>query len=214
MKKQKEAIEIIEKLKNTYPDAKCSLDFGSPFQMMVAVMLSAQCTDERVNKTTPELFDKYPTPEKMMQAGSEKIAELIKSCGFYRNKSKNIWLTSKKLVEEYNSIVPDNIKKLEEFPGVGRKSANVIMLEAFNKPQGIAVDTHVGRISKRIGLSNKNEPTKIEQDLLKQFPKEYLKDVNHVFIWFGRDICNSRKPRCEECPIKKYCDNYSKKINI
>lgn len=208
MKKRNEVIEIIEILKKTYPDAKCSLDFDTPFQMMVAVMLSAQCTDDRVNQITPSLFEKYPTPEKMLEAGSDKIAELVKSCGFYRNKSKNIWLTSKKLVEEYNSIVPDNIDELENFPGVGRKSANVIMLEAFNKPQGIAVDTHVKRISNRIGLSKQSEPTKIEQDLLNQFPKEYLKDVNHVFIWFGRDICNSRKPRCEECPVNKFCDNY------
>lgn len=210
MKKTQEAIEIIEILKKTYPDAKCSLNFETPFQMMVAVMLSAQCTDDRVNKITPALFGKYPTPEKMLEAGIKNIEELVKSCGFYRNKSKNIWNTSKLLVEEYNSVLPEDINELEQFPGVGRKSANVIMLEAFNKPQGIAVDTHVKRISNRIGLSKEAEPHKIEKDLLKEFPGKYLKDVNHTFIWFGRDICNSRKPRCEECPIQKYCDSYNK----
>ena len=210
MKKVQEAIEIIEILKKTYPDAKCSLNFETPFQMMVAVMLSAQCTDDRVNKITPALFEKYPTPEKMLEAGIENIEEMVKSCGFYRNKSKNIWNTSKMLVEQYNSVLPENIKELEKFPGVGRKSANVIMLEAFNKPQGIAVDTHVKRISNRIGLSSKAEPEKIEEDLLKEFPKEYLKDVNHTFIWFGRDICNSRSPKCEQCPVQKYCNNYNK----
>jgi len=210
MKKSKEAIEIIEILKKTYPDAKCSLNFETPFQMMVAVMLSAQCTDDRVNKITPALFEKYPTPEKMAEAKVEDIEEMVKSCGFYRNKSKNIWNTSKLLVEKYDGVLPEDIKELENFPGVGRKSANVIMLEAFNKPQGIAVDTHVKRISNRIGLSNEVEPQKIEKDLLKEFPEKYLKDVNHTFIWFGRDICNSRSPKCEKCPVQKYCDNYNK----
>ena len=210
MKTSKEAIEIIEILKKTYPDAKCSLDFETPFQMMVAVMLSAQCTDDRVNKITPALFAKYPTPEKMAGAKIEDIEEMVKSCGFYRNKSKNIWNTSKLLVEKYNSVLPEDINELENFPGVGRKSANVIMLEAFNKPQGIAVDTHVKRISNRIGLSNEMEPQKIEKDLLKEFPNKYLKDVTHTFIWFGRDICNSRSPKCEKCPVQKYCNNYNK----
>lgn len=209
MKIKNEVINIIEILKNTYPDAKCSLNFDSPFQMMVAVMLSAQCTDDRVNMITPELFRKYPTAEKMANATIEEIAEIIKSCGFYKNKSKNIWLSSNLLVNEYNEILPDDIDELEKFPGVGRKSANVIMLEAFNNPQGIAVDTHVKRISNRLGLSRESDPSKIEQDLLKQFPKNYLKDVNHVFILFGRDICNSRKPKCDKCPVKKFCDNYN-----
>lgn len=210
MKKSKEAIEIIEILKKTYPDAKCSLDFETPFQIMVAVMLSAQCTDDRVNKITPALFEKYPTPEKMAKAEIEDIEAMVKSCGFYRNKSKNIWNASKLLVEKYNSVLPEDINELEQFPGVGRKSANVIMLEAFNNPQGIAVDTHVKRISNRIGLSSQAEPQKIEKDLLKVFPKEYLRDVNHTFIWFGRDVCNSRSPKCEECPVQKYCNNYNK----
>ncbi len=211
MKKKNEVIDIIEILKQTYPNAKCSLDFETPFQMMIAVMLSAQCTDDRVNKITPTLFKKYPTPEKMASSTVEEIEKIIKSCGFYKNKSRNAWLASKMLVEKYNSILPEDIDELEKFPGVGRKSANVIMLEAFNKPQGIAVDTHVKRISKKIGLSKESDPLKIEKDLLKQIPEKYIRDVNHVFIWFGRDICNSRNPKCKECPINKYCDDFKSK---
>lgn len=210
MKKQSEVIEIVKILKEYYPDAKCSLDFETPFQLMIAVMLSAQCTDERVNKTTPELFKLFPTPEKMANAKIEEIESIIRPCGFYRNKSKNILATSKLLVEKYNSIVPQDIKELENFPGVGRKSANVIMTEAFNDCQGIAVDTHAKRISNKLGLSSKLEPLKIEEDLLKQIPKEYLKDINHLFMWLGRDKCNSRKPDCDNCPLNKYCDFYSK----
>ncbi len=211
MKKQSEVVKIVKILKEYYPDAKCSLDFKTPFQLMIAVMLSAQCTDERVNKTTPELFKLFPTPEKMANAKIEEIEKIIRPCGFYRNKSKNILATSKLLVEKYNCIVPQDIKELENFPGVGRKSANVIMTEAFNDCQGIAVDTHAKRISNKLGLSSKSEPLKIEEDLLKQVPKEYLKDINHLFMWLGRDKCNSRKPDCDNCPLNKYCDFYSQR---
>lgn len=210
MKKKQDIIEIIEILKESYPDAKCSLDFKTPFQIMVAVMLSAQCTDERVNKITPKLFEKFPTAKEMAEANIEEIEMYIKSCGFYRNKAKNILASSKLLVSSYNCTVPQDIDELEKFPGVGRKSANVIMTEAFNDTKGIAVDTHVKRISNKIGLSDKTEPKKIEEDLLKQIPKEYLKDVNHLFIWFGRDKCNARKPNCGNCPINIYCDSYIK----
>lgn len=208
--KEKQAIQIIEKLKQTYPDAKCSLDFETPFQIMVAVMLSAQCTDERVNKVTPALFERFPTPEKMADAKLEEIEEYIKSCGFYRNKAKNILASSKLLVSSYNSVLPQDIDELEKFPGIGRKSANVIMTEAFNDTKGIAVDTHAKRISNKLGLSDKKEPKKIEEDLLKQIPTEYLKDINHLFMWLGRDKCDARKPDCNNCPINKYCDNYNK----
>lgn len=206
MKTKKQVIEIIEILKEYYPDATCSLDFKTPFEMMVAVMMSAQCTDERVNKTTPMLFKEYNTPEKMSKIKLEKLEEIIHPCGFYKNKAKNIFNASKILVEKYNGIVPDNIEELQSLPGVGRKSANVIMLEAFKNPQGIAVDTHAKRISNRLGLSKQIEPEKIEQDLLKIIPKEYYQDVNHLLVWHGRKICDSRKPQCEKCPVKKYCE--------
>ena len=208
MDKEK-AIEIIEILKKAYPDAKCSLDFSTPFEMLIAVILSAQCTDERVNKTTPAIFAKYSTPEDFDEMPLEVLEELIHPCGFYKNKAKNIKLTAKKIVEEYNSQVPDTMEDLLTLPGVGRKTANVVMLEAFNKPQGIAVDTHAKRLSNRIGFSSEETPEKIEQDLLKLFPYEYLKDVNHILIYHGRAICTARSPKCEQCPINKLCKYYA-----
>lgn len=208
MDKEK-AIEIIEILKKAYPDAKCSLDFSTPFEMLVAVILSAQCTDERVNKTTPAIFAKYSTPEDFDEMPLEVLEELIHPCGFYKNKAKNIKLTAKKIVEEYNSQVPDTMEDLLTLPGVGRKTANVVMLEAFNKPQGIAVDTHAKRLSNRIGFSSEETPEKIEQDLLRLFPYEYLKDVNHILIYHGRAICTARSPKCEQCPINKLCKYYA-----
>ena len=176
--------------------------------MMIAVMLSAQCTDERVNKTTPKLFSKYNIPEKLAEIDIKELEEIIHPCGFYKNKAKNIKACSQKLIEEYKGIVPDDMEKLQSLPGVGRKSANVIMLEAFHNPQGIAVDTHAKRISNKMGFSKQTEPEKIEQDLLKQIPKEYYYDVNHLFVWHGRNICIARSPKCKECPVNKYCKEY------
>lgn len=210
MKNKKETIEIIEKLKEFYPDATCSLDFKNPFEMTISVMLAAQCTDERVNKTTPELFSKYPSPELMANADIKDLEKIVHPCGFYKNKAKNMKACSQMILDKFNGQVPDNMEDLQSLPGVGRKSANVIMLEAFHNPQGIAVDTHAKRISNRIGFSKKQEPEKVEQDLLKQIPKEYYYDVNHLLVWHGRAICDSRKPKCEECPVNKYCDEYKK----
>lgn len=214
MKSKKEAIKVIKILKEFYPDATCSLDFKNAFQMVIAVMLSAQCTDERVNKTTPGLFAKYQTPELMAQADLKELEKIIHPCGFYKNKAKNIKACSQMLLDKFDGMVPDNMEDLQALPGVGRKSANVIMLEAFHNPQGIAVDTHAKRISNRIGFSKQVEPEKIEQDLLKQIPKEYYYDVNHLFVWHGRAICDSRKPKCEKCPIKNYCDEFNKTYKI
>lgn len=208
--KKDEAIKIIEILKNTYPDAKCSLDFTTPFEMLVAVILSAQCTDERVNKTTPSIFSKYSTPEDFVKMPLETLEELIHPCGFYKNKAKNIKLTAQKIVDEFGGEVPDTMDELLSLPGVGRKTANVVMLEAFNKPQGIAVDTHCKRLANRIGFSDEETPEKIEQDLLRLFPYEYLKDINHVLIYHGRAICTARSPKCKECPIKEFCRFYAK----
>lgn len=206
--KKSDAIIIIKELKKQYSDATCSLDFETPFQMVVAVMLSAQCTDERVNKTTPSLFEKYGTPEAINNIQQEKLEKIIHPCGFYRNKAKNIKAMAKELIEKYNGKVPESMEELMNLPGVGRKSANVVMLEAFNNPQGIAIDTHAKRIANRLGLSKNKEPEKIEQDILKIIPKEYYKDVNHLLVWHGRNICDARKPKCNECPINKYCAFY------
>ncbi len=203
-----EAINILNILKKSYPDAKCSLDFSSPFELLVAVILSAQCTDERVNKTTPSIFEKYSTPEDFAKMPLETLEELVHPCGFYKNKAKNIKLTAQKIIDNFDSKVPENMEELLTLSGVGRKTANVVMLEAFNKPQGIAVDTHAKRLSNRIGFSKETTPEKIEQDLLKLFPYNYLKDVNHLLIYHGRAICTSRSPKCNICPINKYCEFY------
>ena len=200
------AIQIIEKLKNYYPDATCSLDFETPFQMLVAVVLSAQCTDERVNKTTPSIFSKYPTVYDFDNMDLSTLEELIHPCGFYKNKAKNLKAAARTIIEKYNGEVPKTMEELLQIPGVGRKSANVIMLEAFHNPQGIAVDTHAKRISNRIGFSEESDPLKIEQDLLKVIPKEYYYDVNHLLVWHGRKVCTARNPSCDICPIKELCD--------
>lgn len=202
----KKIVEIIEKLKEYYPEAKCSLDFKTPFELAIAVMLSAQCTDERVNKVTPQLFEKYSTPEEIYNIEIEELEGIIYPCGFYKNKAKNIKAMAKEILEKYNGSMPQTMEELISLPGIGRKSANVIMLEAFKNPQGIAIDTHAKRIFKRIGLTKNTDPNKIENDVLKLLPKKYYKDVNHLLVWHGRKICSSKKPKCEECPINSLCN--------
>lgn len=209
MKKQ-DAINMVKILKETYPDATCSLDFKTPFELVIAVMLSAQCTDERVNKTTPYLFEKYPTIESFANCDISELEEIIHPCGFYKNKAKNAKACAQKLLSDFDGIVPKTLEELITLPGVGRKSANVILLEVFGIANGIAVDTHAKRISNKIGLSSKKDSEKIEQDLLKIFPKEYLKDINHLFVWHGRNTCVARNPKCEECTIKQFCKTYLK----
>ncbi len=207
-----EIINLVENLKLAYPDATCSLDFQTPFQMVVAVMLSAQCTDERVNKTTPTLFEKCKSIEDFANIPLEELEQIIHPCGFYKNKAKNIKLCAKQILENFDGKVPENMENLQSLAGVGRKSANVVMLEAFNNPQGIAVDTHAKRISNLTGLSSESDPSKIEQDLIKIFPKEYLKDINHLFVWHGRNVCIARKPDCNNCCIKDFCNHYKKSL--
>ncbi len=209
---KEDAKEIVRLLKKAYPDATCSLDFKTPFQLVIAVMLSAQCTDERVNKTTPKLFERCKTIEDFANIDIKELEELIHPCGFYRNKAKNIKLCSKQILENFNGEVPHTMEELTSLSGVGRKSANVILLEVFGIAKGIAVDTHAKRISNLAGLSDKKEPAKIEQDLIKIFPKESLKDINHLFVWHGRNTCIARHPKCDICPINKFC-KYYKNLN-
>ena len=208
MLKKCDVSNIIEILRKTYPDAKCSLDFSTPFELLVAVILSAQCTDERVNKTTPLIFQKYSTAKDFADIDLQVLEDLIRPCGFYKNKAKNIKATAKIILEKYNGEVPQTMDELIALPGVGRKTANVVMLEAFNNPQGIAVDTHCKRISNKIGFSDKSEPERIEQDLLKVIPKKYYKDVNHLFMWHGRNTCTARNPNCSNCPVNQFCKMY------
>ena len=208
--KKLDAKKFIEILEKTYPDATCSLDFKTPFQITVAVMLSAQCTDERVNKTTPALFERCKTIEDFANIDIHELEQIIHPCGFYKNKAKNIKECAKKVIENFSGEVPHAMEELLTLPGVGRKSANVILLEAFGIAEGIAVDTHAKRISNRIGLSSESDPEKIEQDLLKIFPKESLKDINHLLVWHGRNTCDSRKPHCDKCSVSQYCNFYKK----
>ena len=209
--KKKDAINIINILKETYPDATCSLDFKTPFEAVVAVILSAQCTDERVNKTTPALFKRCKTIEDFVNIDIKELEDLIHPCGFFKNKAKNIKLCAKQVLENFNGQVPNNMKDLMSLAGVGRKTANVVLLEVFGIAEGVAVDTHAKRISNLTGLSNEKEPEKIEQDLIKIFPKEYLKDINHLLVWHGRNTCIARNPKCDNCSIKQYCAYYQKK---
>lgn len=202
------AKDIVYKLKEAYPDATCSLDFTTPFELVVAVMLSAQCTDERVNKTTPALFKRCKTIEDFVNIPINELEEIIHPCGFYKNKAKNIKLCAKQVLENFNGVVPQTMDELLTLAGVGRKSANVILLEVFGIAQGIAVDTHAKRISNLMGLSSNKEPEKIEQDLVKIFPKDLLKDINHLFVWHGRNTCIARKPKCDSCPVNMYCKHY------
>ena len=207
---KKDAVKMIEILKQTYPDATCSLDFETPFQAVVAVILSAQCTDERVNKTTPALFERCKTVEDFANIDIKELEDLIHPCGFFKNKAKNIKLCAKQVLENFNGQVPNNMKDLMSLAGVGRKTANVVLLEVFGIAEGVAVDTHAKRISNLLGLSSEKEPEKIEQDLIKIFPKEYLKDINHLFVWHGRNTCIARNPKCDVCSIHEYCKHYKK----
>lgn len=200
-----ETNKLIDILRKTYPDAKCSLNFNTPFQLVVAVMLSAQCTDERVNLTTPSLFNRCKTIQDFAKIDITELENLIYPCGFYKNKSKNIKKCAKQILENFNGKVPCDMNSLLTLSGIGRKSANVIMLEVFGIANGIAVDTHCKRICHRIGLSTEKSPTKIEQDLLKQISNSNLKDINHLFIWHGRYCCTAKNPKCNNCTIKKYC---------
>ncbi|ADK16951.1 MULTISPECIES: endonuclease III [Clostridium] len=199
---------ILKVLKETYPEAKCALNFGSPYELLVSTMLSAQCTDVRVNKVTSELYKQYNTPEKMISLTEEELGEKIKSCGFFRNKSKNILATSRELVEKYDGEVPHTMEQLIELPGVGRKTADVVLSNAFGVP-AIAVDTHVFRVSNRLGIAKGTTPHKVEMELMKNIPKSMWSDSHHYLIWHGRRICKSRKPDCEHCPLAPYCEYFN-----
>lgn len=208
--KKEETNNLIDILRATYPEAKCSLDFTTPFELVVAVMLSAQCTDERVNLTTPTLFAKCKTIQDFANIDLTELENIIHPCGFYKNKAKNIKKCATQVLENFNGKVPCNMDDLLTLAGVGRKSANVILLEVFGIANGIAVDTHCKRISNRIGLSSQKDPSKIEQDLLKQIDKINLKDVNHLFIWHGRYCCTARSPKCDICSICSFCKKFKK----
>jgi endonuclease-3 len=199
------AREIYRRLIEHYPNAHCALDFKTPFQLLVATILSAQCTDKRVNMVTPALFKKYKTPKAMAEANPEELQEMIKSTGFFRNKTKSLLGMSTAVAERHDGTVPQEMDELVELPGVGRKTANVVLGNAFDKNEGVVVDTHVGRVSGRLGLTKNTDPVKIEQDLMKLFPKEDWTLLSHLFIEHGREICDARRPACERCFLNDIC---------
>lgn len=206
--KRERAIEVCERLDRRYGPVECFLDHENPFRLVISVLLSAQTTDAQVNKVTPELFRRWPTPEAMAGATPTEIAEVIKSLGFYKTKTKHCVEAAQMIVADYGGHVPADMKELVKLPGVGRKTANIVLNVSFGIVEGIAVDTHVNRIAHRLKLSPKThekEPLKTEQDLLKILPKEYWRNVNHQWIKFGREICDARKPLCSECPLSDIC---------
>lgn len=205
-KMKKENIQnLIEILDDYYKDAKCSLNFNSNLELVVALILAAQCTDERVNKIIPILFNKFPTCEMLANANISDIEEIIKPCGFYKTKAKSISQTANIILNDFNGEVPNNMKDLCTLKGIGRKSSNIIMQECFNRTVGIAVDTHVTRISRKLGLSNSTTPEKIEQDLIKKIDKKYWSKINHILVYHGRAICIARNPKCDVCPVNELC---------
>ena len=202
------AIEVCRRLNERYGPVECFLDHANPFRLVISVLLSAQTTDAQVNKVTPELFDRWPTPEAMAGATPAEVAEVIKSLGFYKTKAKHCVEAAQMIVADYGGEVPADMKELVKLPGVGRKTANIVLNVSFGIVEGIAVDTHVNRIAHRLKLSPKThekEPLKTEQDLLKILPREYWNDVNHQWIMLGREICDARKPLCGECPLEDIC---------
>jgi len=203
--------DVLEILKELYPNAESELDFTNPFELLIATILSAQSTDKRVNSVTKELFKEYKTPKDFLSIKQEELEEKIKSIGFYRNKSKNILSTCRILVEEYNSEVPKTREELIKLPGVGRKTANVVISNAFGV-DAIAVDTHVFRVSNRIGIANSDNVKDTEKDLMKNIEKKLWSDAHHWLIFHGRRICKARKPKCEECPLTDYCLYYKNEV--
>ncbi len=197
--------EIIQRLKKAYPDAKCSLNYTNAFELLIATILSAQCTDERVNKVTQTLFKKYRTPAEYLKVPEEQMQDEIRTTGFFRNKTKSIRGASKKLIEDFKGEVPHTMDELLTLPGVARKTANVVLGNAFGIAGGIVVDTHVRRLSQRLGLTKHSDPEKIEQDLLKLVPKKDWIKFSHMLIYHGRYVCKAIRPECEDCVLNDLC---------
>ncbi len=207
--KHERAMKIIELLEREYPNAQCALDYSSPFELLVATILSAQCTDKQVNKCTAVLFKEYNTPEKIIQLGEAGLEPYIKGCGLYKTKGKNILATSALLLEKYSGEVPSEREALMTLPGVGRKTANVVLANAFGVPT-IAVDTHVQRVANKLGLAKADDVLKTEQQLMDCLPVSEWVRMHHCLIFHGRQICSARKPRCEICPVSALCEYYIK----
>ena len=199
------ALEILVRLKKEYPDAHCELDFETPLQLLIATILSAQCTDKRVNMVTPALFRKYPDAKSLSAADPAELEAMIKSTGFFRNKTKSLLGMSAAVAERHQSNVPSTMEDLVNLPGVGRKTANVVLGNAYNINEGIVVDTHVGRLAVRLGLTNETDPVKVEQVLMPLIPRDDWTLIAHLLIFHGRRVCIARTPRCESCVLADVC---------
>jgi endonuclease III len=206
--KKKRVQEIIKRLKKTYPDAHCALNHTNPFELLVATTLSAQCTDVQVNKVTANLFRKYRGPQDYLNVSQEELENDIRSIGFFRSKAKNIQAAAKRLLEVYGGEVPRTMEEMVTLPGAGRKTANVVLGNAFGIASGVVVDTHVSRLSQRLGLTEKTTPEKIEIDLAELVPKKDWVMFSHWLIFHGRQICHARKPKCTECVLADQCPSY------
>jgi len=202
---KKRSLWVLKALKKTYPTAHCELNYSSPFELLIATILSAQCTDKRVNLVTEELFKKYKKPSDYAQAPIKELEESVRSTGFYRNKARNIQGASKVITEKFHSKVPETMEELVALPGVGRKTANVVLGNAFGKSEGVVVDTHVTRITRLLGFTRNTDAVKIERDLVKLVPKKDWTLVSHLLIWHGRRCCVARRPDCAHCILKTEC---------
>ncbi|MFW6019641.1 MAG: endonuclease III [Bacteroidales bacterium] len=212
MRKKERFDKVLAYFSEHQPIAETELIYANPYQLLVAVILSAQCTDKRVNMLTPGFFARFPEPESLAEASQEEVFSYIKSCSYPNNKAKHLMGMAKTLLSEFDGIVPQDIEKLQKLPGVGRKTANVIASVVYNKP-ALAVDTHVFRVSARIGLTtNAKNPLQAEQQLIKYIPKDQIPLAHHWLILHGRYICTARNPKCDECPISQYCLYYERKV--
>ena len=203
--RNRQATKVVQALRRDYPDVTCALKYKSPLQLLVATILSAQCTDKRVNLVTKDLFQRYPTAAHFAKVPIKTLEKAIQSTGFFRNKAKNIQACCRQLIQQYDGEVPRDLDLLVELPGVGRKTANVVLGTAFGLATGVVVDTHVSRISRRLGLTEQKDAVKIEQDLIGQLPRKQWIDYSHRMIHHGRSICQARKPNCEQCGMMKFC---------
>jgi len=199
------ATEVMSRLKRAHPDAHCELDYETPLQLLVATILSAQCTDKRVNMVTPVLFRTFPTAASLAEAPTEQLEDVIRSTGFFRNKARNLIGLGKALEERHRGEVPSSMDELVQLPGVGRKTANVVLGNAFGRNEGVVVDTHVGRLAIRLGLTREKDPVKVERDLMPLFPRDEWTNVAHVLIFHGRRVCDARAPRCDLCAVADIC---------
>lgn len=205
MTRKKRAALVVERLAARYPHPETHLNARDAWELTVATVLAAQCTDKRVNMVTPELFARWPSPADLAQADTGELEQVIRSTGFYHNKAKNLIAAAKRVTEAFHGAVPSTMAELVTLPGVARKTANVVLWGAYGINEGIAVDTHVGRISFRLGLTVHKDPVKVEKDLMELFPRPEWGNVNHRMVWFGRDVCDARKPACGQCELEDIC---------